>query len=288
VLPHWAVRGDYFESSGEKMLYMVLLDRTDAHGYCHPSLTMLAHDTMTSRRSVIANLTKLETLGVVERFNRSAENGEKLSNEYHVSTEVPMGNTAPTQGNREPTVGNLSTYPREPQHLHKRTIIKNQVKNHNNTPISPQGGEQPTFDAESPVIEEPITQPTEAVAYDDGEYTPEFEMFWAMYPLHQDKRQAFKAYKRARRRASAMVIAAGAQKYAHDPNLPEPRYIKHAATWLNADGWANDPLPSRTSASGHSNRAESTFNNAVNIAKQFYEQEYGSSPQDMNLLGGLQ
>lgn len=158
-----------------------------------------------------------------------------------------------------------------------------------NTPIAPKGQEteQPTFGAnednteDNPVESTPIDQPASFKPYDDGEYTPDFEMFWAMYPLHQDKRQAFKAYRRARRRASAMVIAAGAQKYASDPNLPEPRYIKHAATWLNADGWANDPLPSRTS---HPSKTQTRFNDNMNVVKQFYEQDYGHPMPENGIL----
>lgn len=166
------------------------------------------------------------------------------------------------------------------------------------TPIAPNGGVSDTTPEDSDMNDQADDQPTLFNAPTEPEskpkhrtptgYTDDFEAFWAIYPLKLDKRAAFKAFSRALKRVALDEIMAGARKYADDPNLPEPRYIKHASTWLNGDGWDNPPLPSSKPASGRPNRAESTFNNAVNIAKRFYEQEYGSALQDTNLLGGLQ
>jgi hypothetical protein len=70
-----------------------------------------------------------------------------------------------------------------------------------------------------------------------------FSEFWNEYPRKSDKRAATKAFKSALNRAKFEDILAGVIKYANDPNLPEQRYIKHPATWLNADAWENGPLP---------------------------------------------
>jgi hypothetical protein len=70
-----------------------------------------------------------------------------------------------------------------------------------------------------------------------------FNEFWKEYPRKSDKRAALKAFKSALNRAEFEDILAGVIKYANDPNLPEPKFIKHPATWLNADSWENDPLP---------------------------------------------
>lgn len=83
--PHWAQRGNYFESVGQRSLYVVLIDRRDSHGYCHPSLSLLAHDAMISRKSVLNNLRRLEEVGLITRRRRTAEDGGHLSNEYYVS-----------------------------------------------------------------------------------------------------------------------------------------------------------------------------------------------------------
>ncbi|NBU22794.1 MAG: helix-turn-helix domain-containing protein [Actinobacteria bacterium] len=77
------------------------------------------------------------------------------------------------------------------------------------------------------------------------ELEEKFKEFWKEYPKRTDKRAAEKAFRSALTRASFEDILAGAIKYANDPNLPETRYIKNPATWLNADAWENPPLPPR-------------------------------------------
>jgi hypothetical protein len=70
-----------------------------------------------------------------------------------------------------------------------------------------------------------------------------FDNFWKEYPRKSDKRAALKAFRSALNRANFEDILAGVLRYAQDPNLPETRFIKHPATWLNADAWENGPLP---------------------------------------------
>lgn len=71
-----------------------------------------------------------------------------------------------------------------------------------------------------------------------------FDVFWQAYPRKAGKRSARAAWERALRRASAHAIIEGAAAYAADPNR-EPQFTAHAATWLNRDGWEDDPLPAR-------------------------------------------
>ncbi len=74
-------------------------------------------------------------------------------------------------------------------------------------------------------------------------YRELFDEFWKEYPRKSDKRAALKAFRSALNRATFEDILAGCIRYATDPNLPEARFIKHPATWLNADAWENPPLP---------------------------------------------
>lgn len=69
--------------------------------------------------------------------------------------------------------------------------------------------------------------------------------FWAVYPRKAGKRTARAAWERARSRAAASEIIEGARRYAADPNR-EDAFTAHASTWLNRDGWGDEPLPART------------------------------------------
>ena len=91
--------------------------------------------------------------------------------------------------------------------------------------------------------------------YNQG-YNGQFLVFWEAYPRKVHKRKAqiewVKSVKRimaesgSNRGQSEQVILAGAIRLRDDPNLPEDHhYIPHAATWLNADGWEDEPHPTR-------------------------------------------
>jgi biotin operon repressor len=73
----------------------------------------------------------------------------------------------------------------------------------------------------------------------------EFESFWSNYPKKVDKGAAVRAFKKALKTSPAVEIIEGAKRYAEDPNLPDKQFIKHPATWLNAEAWNNGPLPAR-------------------------------------------
>lgn len=71
-----------------------------------------------------------------------------------------------------------------------------------------------------------------------------FDVFWSVYPRKVAKQAAFKAFLKALEVATAEEICAGARRYADDPNR-SPSYTAHAATWLNAHRWGDEPLPPR-------------------------------------------
>lgn len=73
----------------------------------------------------------------------------------------------------------------------------------------------------------------------------EFDSFWESYPKKVDKGAAIRAFRRVIKNQDPAVVIAGAKAYAEDPNLPEKQFIKNPATWLNAEAWANGPLPKR-------------------------------------------
>jgi DNA-binding transcriptional ArsR family regulator len=72
-----------------------------------------------------------------------------------------------------------------------------------------------------------------------------FDQFWLVYPRRVGKRKAQVAFEHARNRAPVSDIVAGAVMLAADPNLPETQFIPHPTTWLNRDGWNDEPMPTR-------------------------------------------
>lgn len=71
----------------------------------------------------------------------------------------------------------------------------------------------------------------------------QFAEFWNHYPRKVGKRAAETAYRNATKRTDESTILDGVKRYATDPNLPDPKFIPHAATWLNRDGWLDEPEP---------------------------------------------
>lgn len=88
-----------------------------------------------------------------------------------------------------------------------------------------------------------------------------FAEFWSAYPRRVGKNSAQRAYATARERYTGSVgdyeeaVIQGALRLAQDPNLPPLQYVPYPTTWLNRDGWCDDPYPARESTAEE--RAES-------------------------------
>lgn len=72
-----------------------------------------------------------------------------------------------------------------------------------------------------------------------------FDEFWAIYPRKAGKQAALKAFEKAYAALGDFeTIILGAKRYRDDPNR-HAAYTAHAATWLNAGRWDDEPLPER-------------------------------------------
>lgn len=76
--------------------------------------------------------------------------------------------------------------------------------------------------------------------------TTDFELWWKQYPRKVDKGAARKAYERVVKSGNVTPeqLSAGVLRYAAERQSEDPKFTKHPATWLNAEGWANETLPS--------------------------------------------
>lgn len=103
---------------------------------------------------------------------------------------------------------------------------------------------QPMLD--EPTQDEPLHKNTNTKKNNlkNNERTLElFDQFWEIYPKKLDKGAARRAWNSAVKKSDPDYIIEKAKAYASDPNLPEKRYIKYPASWLNAEAWENGPLP---------------------------------------------
>jgi len=70
-----------------------------------------------------------------------------------------------------------------------------------------------------------------------------FENFWKQYPRKVAKGAARKAFPKALEKASAQDLELGAMRYAAEREGQDPKYTKHAATWLSKECWLDEPTP---------------------------------------------
>ena len=67
--------------------------------------------------------------------------------------------------------------------------------------------------------------------------------FWNTFPKRKEPRTARAAWDKARKRATIEAIQAGAERCAREFDGKDLKFLKHPATWLNGDCWAEDPGP---------------------------------------------
>jgi hypothetical protein len=91
------------------------------------------------------------------------------------------------------------------------------------------------------VVKAPAARPPKP---DPTQLRTAFDEFWNIYPRHTGKPSARKAWAKAIGRTDPETITAGAARYRDDPNRADA-YTRYPATWLNDDGWADDPLPAQ-------------------------------------------
>lgn len=73
----------------------------------------------------------------------------------------------------------------------------------------------------------------------------DFEEFYSLYPRKVGKATARKAFEKALANNDVEVIFDGVRRLVEDPNLPDTQFIPYPATWLNREGWNDEPYPSR-------------------------------------------
>jgi hypothetical protein len=182
-------------------------------GYAWPSIASIAKRSGVSITSVKRYLLVLRAAGWVAWEQRRDEAGDLTSNRYSVYGS-PRPQRAEVGSDRPDGLGRTG----------------------------------PTSRASESYKEEPIE--LEPIELEDIAHSPQkrdesaFDEFWKVYPRKTGKKPARAAWAKATKSANPARIIAAATEYANDPNRSDS-FTKHPATWLNADGWADPPLPAR-------------------------------------------
>jgi hypothetical protein len=70
----------------------------------------------------------------------------------------------------------------------------------------------------------------------------EFERWYESYPRKKSRGAAERAYRAARKIATAEELLAGVERFKATLNGTEPRFIAHPASWLNGKRWLDDDV----------------------------------------------
>jgi hypothetical protein len=94
----------------------------------------------------------------------------------------------------------------------------------------------------TPDESEPDLFPDEATETSEPQQVDEFEEWWRIYPRHVAKGAARRAFEKAvRNGATVDELKAGAMRYAAERSDEDPKFTKHASTWLNGECWRDEP-----------------------------------------------
>lgn len=77
-----------------------------------------------------------------------------------------------------------------------------------------------------------------------NEFEDAFKEFYSLYPRKVGAGAARKVFDLMYPKHGRNIIS-GAGRLAADPNLPKAQFIPHPATWLNREGWLDEPYPER-------------------------------------------
>lgn len=236
---------NHSKARGTDKVVLLGIANHDGDGGAWPSLATLARYANVDERSVrrsIANLVALGELAV--EYNgggTGTTRSDRRPNLYrilynfgtHTSHDAPpMSHGGTRVSGRDDANGGTPTSERGDVHV-----------THGGTPTSPEPSLEPSINHQPPIVPLPIL--VEEMDYSRRAAPDAFEAFWSAYPRKAGKRAARSAWERAVNRAGADAVLSGALRYAADPNR-EDAYTAHASTWLNRDGWEDEPLPARS------------------------------------------
>lgn len=222
------------------LMHLALADWSNDDGVCWPNQQQIADKIRGSVENVRRLTRKMEADGWLVISEPSTGKGN--SHTYRLALEVPAGThdtATPTDCGPTPVSpttggGTQESFPHISSSFpHISSEIPPQlVPNNRQEPSEVQPSKtDPANAALSLLI--PVDMETEM-----------FNVFWDVYPRHEGKQAARKAWAKAIKAANPVDIVNGALRYREDPNR-EQAFTAHPSTWLNGHRWEDDPLPAR-------------------------------------------
>ena len=192
------------------VLYWLADHHNGETGRCFPSLKTLERECEMSRPAIIRHLSALEDAGLISRDQRKRDNGSQTSTAYKLHLVPVTKCNTPCNETLQPPVTK-----RDPLNLGTINL----------------GNE--------PVLEANASKSLAIAAADDVEKV--FAEFWTHYPRKAGKAAAVKAFTKAAKKHSTDDILFGLSQQIEAMRARDPQFIPHAATWLNAERWNDEP-----------------------------------------------
>ena len=214
-----------------KSVLVALANRADEDGYCWPGIADLQLRTGWGVRSIQAALHELEASGMVRISPRFLATGTQTSNLYQlVMTAISSGEGAGRAGGRVQDVrgGGCRTCGGRVQDVRGEGAGR-----------APKSSSEQSVE-QSVEQDPPTPQAGGAVCVVDASVS-EFHQFWEAYPVKEAKKEAFKAWQKARDRPALSVIVSAIERAKAGRKWREG-YIPRPATWINRGSW-DDELP---------------------------------------------
>ena len=194
-------------SSTQKLTLLALADRHNPDFGCFPSISKICADTELSRSTIIRCTQYLEETGLISKQKARRDNGSDTSNRYILGFEQGVSPShSPSVTETPPLVSDCNPH--------------NQVN-----------------------ITSKSNHSYDQILTEDG-----FDIFWEHYPRKVGKGAAKASYVKAvNKTGDEYLIIEKAVAYANHciKTLKDPKFIPHAATWLNQGRW-DDELEERS------------------------------------------
>ena len=237
-------------------------------------------------------LTRQEVRTAIGKLIGSGEIIKKSTNKFTV---ISIANYEVYQGcksEEQPTINQQSTN-EQPTTNQQSTSIEEELKElkelkelNNNTPLTPQGVSDDESNGESLAIETVADEPEtgshsqtrkprsrKASGILSLAQQQRFEMFWQAYPNKKSLGQAERTFGKLDPDDNMLqeILQGIERAKKHDSRFREQRFIPHASTWLNSQGWKDEFEAPKIDDRTNSNTRPPKPNRAANFPQRQWD-----------------